>query len=87
MRNFDWVGGAVVVAGWALGFGALIGYGVWDVVRQYHHDPGASTGALSVTASNWFTRFIYRHPFVFGAAMYAAGSFVSHVAWPQVIHS
>ena len=83
MRNWDWIAGVVVVTGMVLGFAGLLGFGIWDVVRQFRHDPGASEGNLSITASVWILDFAFRHPIVLAFGFLSLGILVGHLLWPQ----
>lgn len=62
--NKEWIAGVVDVVGIALCASALLGYGIWDVVRLRRGQN------LSITASSWLAKFFVRHPYVtFGTGL------------------
>ncbi len=77
--NWYLVSGVVVVIGLALATVAPLVYGIWDLVRIRRGEN------LGVTASNWFTAFLMRHPVVGIAGGLALGILIGHLAWFQVV--
>lgn len=79
MRDLRWVAGAVCLSGLALAVLGLLGYGLWDLFRQYQGQ------ALSVTASVWWLEFFHRHPIAAFAAGLSVGIMAGHLMWPQTV--
>ncbi len=81
MRNDEWIAGAVVVTGLILSLLGLIGYGLWDLLRQYR---GIT---VSITASSWIARFLIYHPIASFLAGLIVGILAAHFGWPQSVHA
>ncbi len=79
--NLDWVAGVVCVVGLSLSIIGLVGYGLWDVIRQMR----GTLPPLSTTASVWWLRFFVRHPIAAFAAGLAVGIMAGHLMWPQIL--
>lgn len=73
--NSEWIAGAVVVVGLALGCAGLLTLGVWDVVRLRRGEN------LSITASSWLGKFFARHPIAAFCAGLATGIMAAHTMW------
>lgn len=79
MRNLDWIAGAVVVTGLCLAILGLLGYGLWDLLRQYR---GIT---VSITASSWLAKFFVYHPFAAFLCGLVVGILAGHFMWAQRI--
>lgn len=76
--SWAWLGGLLSVCGIGAGVLCPLIWGIWDVVRQRRGED------LSVTASNWLTRFAARHPIAVWFSGLALGILAGHLLWYQV---
>lgn len=77
----EWVAGVVCVTGLVLSILGLLGYGLWDLLRQVKGE----LPPPSVTASVWWLQFFVRHPIAAFSAGISVGIMAGHLMWPQIL--